>query len=58
MVLTTSEYERLIDIGTLSSLQKERLRHLKDYFAQVPKYLSTELLVKLQELQLKELLAQ
>ncbi|MCS4304886.1 AAA family ATPase [Chryseobacterium sp. BIGb0232] len=50
-----SDFENLIIKENLSALQKDYLRELRNYFTHSPKYLSTELMVKLQELQLKEI---
>jgi predicted ATPase len=49
------EYEELLSKEIIEPEEKERLRELKKYFSAAPKYLSTELQVKLQELELKYL---
>jgi len=49
------QYEQLATQTSLNPAQKEQLRHLQRYFAHVPKYLSKELMVKLQEIELKNL---
>ena len=49
------DYETLISLEERTPEQKEQLKFLRNYFAHAPKYLSTELLVKLQQLQLIEL---
>jgi predicted ATP-binding protein involved in virulence len=49
------EYEKLALQNKLDGEEKYRLRELEEYFAHVPKYLSNELLVKLQEIKLKSL---
>ena len=54
-----SRLEELMNLSEKTVQQKEELLNLKDYFDNVPKYLSTarELTAKLQELELKELLS-
>jgi predicted ATP-binding protein involved in virulence len=49
------EFEELIEKDDLTSEQRKNLIDLRNYFAHSPKYLSNELMVKLQELSLKEL---
>jgi len=49
------EYENLLLKEQLDQEKKERLKDLENYFKYVPKYLSNELLVKLQEISLKSL---
>mgnify|MGYP005857833037 CR=1 FL=1 len=49
------EFEELIEKDDLTPKQKNTLIDLRNYFAHSPKYLSNELMVKLQELSLKEL---
>lgn len=49
------EFEKLIGKENLTPAQKNTLNHLRNYFAHSPKYLSNELLVKLQEIELKEI---
>lgn len=49
------EFEELIEKDDLTPKQRNNLIDLRNYFAHSPKYLSTELMVKLQELSLKEL---
>lgn len=49
------EYEKLVLQDKLDGEKKYRLRELEKYFAHIPKYLSNELLVKLQEIKLKSL---
>lgn len=49
------EFEELILMNQTSFEQKEKLKYLRNYFAHSPKYLSKELLVKLQQLDLIEL---
>ena len=49
------EFEKLIEKDELTPQQRKTLIDLRNYFAHSPKYLSNELMVKLQELSLKEL---
>ncbi|QDO94657.1 AAA family ATPase [Formosa sediminum] len=49
------EFEKLIEKDDLTPQQRKTLIDLRNYFAHSPKYLSNELMVKLQELSLKEL---
>ncbi len=49
------EFENLVLISEKTPEQREKLRYLKEYFAHAPKYLSKELLVKLQQIELLEL---
>ncbi|TQD39003.1 AAA family ATPase [Haloflavibacter putidus] len=49
------EFEKLVEKDDLTPEQRKNLIDLRNYFAHSPKYLSNELLVKLQELSLKEL---
>lgn len=50
-----SRYEKLVSATKLDDDGKEELRYLKGYFVHVPKYLSDELHVKLQQILLKEM---
>lgn len=50
-----SRYEYLTSLEPLSDEYKDELRYLKDYFDHVPKYLSKELMAKLQEIELNSL---
>lgn len=50
------EFEELVSQKDRTNEQNERLRSLRNYFAHTPKYLSTELLVKLQQIELRELI--
>ena len=50
-----SEFEKLISIKDRTDEQDEQVRFLRNYFAHAPKYLSKELLVKLQQIELNEL---
>jgi predicted ATP-dependent endonuclease of OLD family len=50
-----NEFEKLIEKDNLTPEQRKNLIDLRNYFAHSPKYLSNELMVKLQELGLKEL---
>ena len=49
------EFERLIEKSDLINEEIETLKELRNYFAHSPKFLSDELIVKLQEIQLKEI---
>jgi predicted ATPase len=49
------QFENLTLLDNKTIEQNERLRFLRNYFAHIPKYLSAELLVKLQQIQLNEL---
>lgn len=49
------EFDQLISLNDRTAEQNERLRFLRNYFAHTPKYLSVELLVKLQQIELNEL---
>jgi predicted ATP-binding protein involved in virulence len=49
------QYEQLNSQKKLSPENKEALRFLRNYFAHTPKYLSKELMVKLQQIELKAL---
>src|SRR5690606_24807541 len=49
------EFEHLVSIQDRTNEQNDKLRFLRNYFAHTPKYLSTELLVKLQQIELNEL---
>jgi predicted ATP-binding protein involved in virulence len=49
------EFEKLIEKSKKTNKENEHLRSLRNYFAHSPKYLSNELLAKLQEIQLKEI---
>lgn len=48
-------FEELSSVPELSESSRMELRHLRNYFAHVPKYLSKELLVKLQQIELDAL---
>lgn len=50
-----AEYESLLKIKSPSVEERDRMRSLKDYLEHLPKYLSRELKVKLQELELLEM---
>lgn len=49
------EFDKLISLKEKTSEQLEQIRSLRNYFAHTPKYLSNELLVKLQQIELIEL---
>ncbi len=49
------EYENLVLADNLSFKERERLMYLKDYFENLPKYISLELKLKLQDIQILEL---
>lgn len=49
------EFEYLVSLKERTVEQNDKLRFLRNYFTHTPKYLSTELLVKLQQIELKEL---
>jgi energy-coupling factor transporter ATP-binding protein EcfA2 len=49
------EYEKLMSQETLSFEDEDRLDELESYFETIPKYLSDELTVKLQQIRLKNL---
>jgi predicted ATP-binding protein involved in virulence len=49
------EFENLIKKLELSSSEKETLKNLRNYFAHSPKYMSDELIVKLQQIELIEI---
>lgn len=49
------DFEKLVLATELSMEEEDYLRDLRNYFAHSPKYLSDELMVKLQEIELKEL---
>jgi len=49
------DFDYLVSMNDRSSEQNEKLRFLRNYFIHVPKYLSTELMVKLQQIELNEL---
>ena len=51
-----NEYERLTMLFNPTDEDNEKLRFLRDYFAHAPKYLSKELLLKLNQIELNELL--
>jgi len=53
--LKIDEFEELVSLNERSNEHNERLRFLRNYFAHTPKYLSTELFVKLQQIELSEL---
>lgn len=48
-------YDELASQKQLDSEQEDELRQLRNYFAHVPKYLSKELMVKLQQIELQNL---
>lgn len=48
-------YEKLITHKKLNEKQRNHLQQLRNYFAHVPKYLSKELMVKLQQIELQSL---
>ncbi len=48
-------YEKLVSKKKLNTQQKDDLRQLRNYFAHAPKYLSNELMVKLQQIELQNL---
>lgn len=49
------EFDELTSIKEKTVEQLDQIRILRNYFAHIPKYLSNELLVKLQQIELKEL---
>jgi len=49
------EFENLISILDKTDEENKRIKELRNYFAHAPKYLSKELLVKLQQIELIEL---
>jgi predicted ATPase len=49
------EFDFLVSQNNRTVEQNEKLRFLRNYFVHTPKYLSTELLVKLQQIELTEL---
>ncbi len=49
------EYDRLTSIKEKTMEELEQIRFLKNYFDHAPKYLSMELMVKLQQIELKDL---
>ncbi len=49
------EFEKLVDKTKQTGKDRDRLRDLRKYFSHSPKYLSSELLFKLQEIELKEI---
>ena len=49
------EFDKLTSLEEKTTEQLEQIRVLRNYFAHTPKYLSTELLVKLQQIELNEL---
>ncbi len=49
-------FEKLSSAKQLNDQQKDELRQLRNYFVHVPKYLSKELMVKLQQIELQNLL--
>lgn len=49
------EFDALTSIDSTTTEQIIKIRDLRNYFAHTPKYLSNELLVKLQQIELKEL---
>ena len=48
-------FENLTSLKEKTSEQADQIRILRNYFAHTPKYLSAELMVKLQQIELKEL---
>lgn len=50
-----SEYELLLFKNDINENEEERLKYLKDYLDNIPKYLSSELVAKLQEIKIKQL---
>ena len=50
-----SEFEKLIEKSELNAGEKETLKNLRNYFAHSPKFMSDELIVKLQEIELIEI---
>ena len=50
-----TEFEELISKKELDTTEKYGLKKLRDYFSNVPKYLSKELMVKLQQIELNNL---
>lgn len=50
------DFDRLSLKNNKTSEEKNQLRELRDYFAHAPKYLSKELMVRLQQIELNELL--
>jgi len=50
-----NEFDYLVSQQNRTVEQNEKLRFLRNYFVHTPKYISTELLVKLQQIELKEL---
>lgn len=49
------EYENLLEKDTLTDLEVEKLEEIKKYLKEIPKFVSDELAVKIQQLRLKEL---
>lgn len=49
------EFDKLTSLMEKTQEQLEQIKNLRNYFAHTPKYLSTELLVKLQQIELNEL---
>lgn len=49
------EFDKLTSLKEKTAEQLEQIRNLRNYFAHTPKYLATELLVKLQQIELNEL---
>lgn len=50
-----NEYECLMEKDELNEGEEERLNYLKRYFNEIPKFMSDELVVKIQQIKLKEL---
>ena len=50
-----AEYEQLMSKDKLNDLEQANLQELKDYFDKIPKFFSEELVVKLQQIKLKNL---
>lgn len=50
------EYEQLTTLLNPTDKEEERLRFLRNYFAHAPKYLSKGLIIKLNQIELNELL--
>lgn len=49
------QFEKLIEKLTLNKNEEKLLKELRNYFAHSPNYMSNELIVKLQEIKLKEI---
>lgn len=55
MKVKINEFDRLTSLSKRSPEENDSLRQLRNYFAHAPKYLSKELLVRLQQIKLNEL---